>query len=156
MTIGYTAYVASDGQINSLITYNSEAPAEGAVVDGLTVHNVTDAILDDNNIIDLSVFVSRFLWKNSAWTDRGVPPSDFYSWNGTAWAVNTTYVTAEVRGVRNSLLALSDWTQNADSPLADVKIAEWVTYRQALRDKMANLPANLDDPEDVVWPTTPS
>jgi|TARA_B110000483_G_scaffold223537_1_gene281484 hypothetical protein len=155
MTTAYTAYVASDGQIQSLITYGSEAPEEGAVVDGFTVHNVTDAILRDNSITDLSIFVSRFLWKDSAWTDRGVPASDFYLWSGTAWVINTAHVIGEVRALRNSFLSESDWTQNADSPLTDVKIAEWATYRQALRDKMASLSSELDDPEDVVWPTTP-
>ena len=59
----------------------------------------------------------------------------------------------EVRMQRNGLLAASDWTQLADSPLADEKKAEWVTYRQALRDypaesdKVSTLPA---------WPTEPS
>ena len=59
----------------------------------------------------------------------------------------------EVRMQRNGLLAASDWTQLADSPLTDEKKAEWATYRQALRDypaqsdKVSTLPA---------WPTPPS
>ena len=58
-----------------------------------------------------------------------------------------------VRMTRNGLLRDSDWTQLADSPLAAEKKAEWVTYRQALRDypaesdKVSTLPA---------WPTEPS
>ena len=57
-----------------------------------------------------------------------------------------------VRGQRNGLLANSDWTQLGDAPLTDEKKAEWVTYRQALRDypaesdKVSTLPA---------WPTPP-
>jgi|TARA_B100001094_G_scaffold326234_1_gene381976 hypothetical protein len=155
MSNAYTAYVGSDGQISSVITYNSAAPEEGATVEGLTVHNITDAILIDNNIVDMPTFVSRFLWKNSQWTDRGVPATAYYSWNGTAWVINTTYVTAVTRDRRNSYLNGSDWTQMVDSPLTDAKKAEWVTYRQTLRDIMANLPADLDDPDDVVWPTAP-
>lgn len=56
---------------------------------------------------------------------------------------------------RNSLLTESDWTQTADSPLSDSKKAEWVTYRQALRD----LPSSYTDDDeysDVVFPTPPT
>ena len=60
-----------------------------------------------------------------------------------------------LRNVRNGLLEESDWTQAADSPLSDSKKAEWVTYRQALRD----LPSSYTDSDnysDVVFPTPPS
>ena len=66
-----------------------------------------------------------------------------------------------LRGRRTMLLEESDWTQFADSPLSDSKKAEWVTYRQALRD----LPENNPDPKwvdgdntklpDITWPTKP-
>ena len=39
-----------------------------------------------------------------------------------------------------------------DRGLSDEKKAEWVTYRQTLRD----LPANTSDPENPTWPTQPS
>ena len=54
----------------------------------------------------------------------------------------------EVRANRNVLLAESDWTQVADSPLSDSKKAEWATYRQALRD--------LPSTDPIVFPTEPS
>ena len=57
----------------------------------------------------------------------------------------------EVRMQRNGLWAASDWTQLADSPLADETKAEWVTYRQSLRD----LPATYTRVSEVVWPTPP-
>ena len=60
-----------------------------------------------------------------------------------------------LRFERNALLTESDWTQTADSPLSDSKKAEWVTYRQALRD----LPSSYTDDDeysDVVFPTPPS
>tara|TARA_A100000171_G_C2129117_1_gene145496 strand:- start:1043 stop:1354 length:312 start_codon:yes stop_codon:yes gene_type:complete len=59
------------------------------------------------------------------------------------------------RTTRNYLLSISDWTQNADSPLTDAKKTEWATYREALR----NLPAtNTDWPNiaDDDWPTEPT
>jgi hypothetical protein len=59
---------------------------------------------------------------------------------------------SKLRGQRDALLASSDWTQAADSPLSDAKKAEWATYRQQLRD----LPANTSDPANPTWPTPPS
>jgi hypothetical protein len=59
---------------------------------------------------------------------------------------------SDIRNQRNGMLANSDWTQLGDAPLTDEKKAEWVTYRQALRDypaqsdKVSTLPA---------WPTPP-
>ena len=55
---------------------------------------------------------------------------------------------AEARILRDKLLAASDWTQLGDAPLSVSLKAEWVTYRQALRD--------LDlRGEKIVWPTPP-
>lgn len=56
-----------------------------------------------------------------------------------------------LRGVRDSKLAASDWTQAADSPLTDAKKAEWRTYRQALRDI-----TDTSDPTTVTWPSQPT
>lgn len=57
----------------------------------------------------------------------------------------------EIRAERNRLLAESDWTQGADSPLSNEQKAAWATYRQALRD----VPEQPGFPYDVVWPTQP-
>jgi len=50
---------------------------------------------------------------------------------------------------RNEFLKDSDWTQLPDAP---VDHQAWAVYRQALRD----LPANTDDPSNVVWPKRPA
>ena len=78
---------------------------------------------------------------------------------------------ADVRARRNELLAESDWAVMPDSPLSESKKAEWVTYRQALRDLPKNgKPSSDDDPtdwsdivegdghwhEDKDWPKKPS
>ena len=39
-----------------------------------------------------------------------------------------------LRANRNARLINSDWTQLPDTKLTDSKKAEWVTYRQSLRD----------------------
>lgn len=56
-----------------------------------------------------------------------------------------------IRSERNRLLAECDWTQLADSPLNAVIKAQFVTYRQLLRD-MTDAPS----PEEVQWPIKPS
>ena len=50
----------------------------------------------------------------------------------------------ELRIQRDRLLKESDWTQAVDSPLSDVKKAEWVTYRQHLRDLPATYASETD------------
>lgn len=54
----------------------------------------------------------------------------------------------KVREKRNKLLAESDWTQVADSP---VDRPTWTAYRQQLRD----ISAQPGFPWDIIWPTTP-
>ena len=56
-----------------------------------------------------------------------------------------------IRSKRDGLLAASDWTQLADSPLTAEKKSAWATYRQALRDitEAASTAA-------VIWPTAPA
>lgn len=58
-----------------------------------------------------------------------------------------------VRSHRNQLLAESDWTQIADSPLNDTQRAQWRAYRQALRDYPSLINAPLWSAPD--WPTPP-
>ena len=52
---------------------------------------------------------------------------------------------------RNRRLEMTDWTVLPDSPLSDSKIAEYKTYRQALRD----LPANTTDYTNPTYPIEP-
>jgi|TARA_R110000822_G_scaffold90726_5_gene209567 hypothetical protein len=59
-----------------------------------------------------------------------------------------------VRSSRSDLLTQSDWTQFPDSPLTTAKKAEWVTYRQALRDIPEDY-SSATSLDDVVWPTKP-
>lgn len=54
-----------------------------------------------------------------------------------------------VKNWRNRELAATDWTQLADSPIANKEA--WATYRQELRD----LPAQGPDPKMWVFPERP-
>ena len=62
--------------------------------------------------------------------------------------IETDWLFERIRLWRSQELAISDWTQVADST-ADK--AAWATYRQALRD----LPASNKDPKKIKFPTKP-
>jgi len=62
--------------------------------------------------------------------------------------------TARDRNIRNNLLLESDWTNNQDITMTDEKKAEWVAYRQALRDITSH--ENFPDLMDEDWPTKPT
>lgn len=55
---------------------------------------------------------------------------------------------ADLRTLRNRLLAETDWWALSDITMTDEERA----YREALRD----LPANTTDPANPVWPTKPT
>lgn len=68
------------------------------------------------------------------------------------WAVSNLpedTAIANIRAKRNQLLANSDWTQLADSP---VNKDAWSVYRQALRD----IPSQVGFPFSVEWPLKPN
>lgn len=75
-------------------------------------------------------------------------------WTAANTAANTPPTETEdsMRVQRNLILSETDWTVLPDSPLSDAKIAEWKTYRQALRD----LPANTTDFANPTYPTEPT
>tara|TARA_R110000765_G_scaffold299659_1_gene394479 strand:- start:864 stop:1250 length:387 start_codon:yes stop_codon:yes gene_type:complete len=83
-------------------------------------------------------------------------------WNGSAVvAYLPPYVAgsneAAVRAERSRLLELSDWTVATDTALTDSKKAEWVTYRQALRDIMGSYTDSAaNDLASVTFPTRPT
>ena len=60
----------------------------------------------------------------------------------------------DLRSKRNKLLADTDYTVLQDSTYTDAQVAEWVIYRQALRDITNNL-TTVEDVNSVTWPTKP-
>ena len=72
-----------------------------------------------------------------------------------AWADGANDRAAAANRIkRNQLLADSDWTQMADSPLTNEAKTAWATHRTALRDLTAH--TNWPNLEDADWPTEPS
>lgn len=61
------------------------------------------------------------------------------------------------RRQRNFLLNSCDWTVLPDTPMSDAKRAEWIAYRQALRDFPAKVETDvrIDMFTPVTFPTTP-
>ena len=59
-----------------------------------------------------------------------------------------------IRERRRFLLEGSDWSQLPDNGLSDAKRAEWVVYRQALRD-LPDDQGTVNSFDEVVWPTPP-
>ena len=66
-------------------------------------------------------------------------------------SLRTTYSYANLRSERNEMLMRSDWTQLPNSGLSEAKVAEWETYRQALRD----LPETMTEGLEYTLPEVP-
>jgi len=60
----------------------------------------------------------------------------------------------DLRQKRNALLSATDYTVLQDSTFTDAQVAEWVVYRQALRD-ITNGLTTKDEVEAVVFPIKP-
>lgn len=61
---------------------------------------------------------------------------------------------ADLRSKRDRLLASCDYTVLQDSTYTDEQVAEWVIYRQALRDITENL-TTVEQVQAVEFPTKP-
>lgn len=57
----------------------------------------------------------------------------------------------DVRAERERLLALTDYTQLADTKISSASKANFISYRQALRD----ITTTQTDPYNITWPTPP-
>lgn len=59
---------------------------------------------------------------------------------------------AAIRTRRDQLLRASDFTQLPDFPATDAQRAEVAAYRKALRD----IPEQVENPSELVWPVLPA
>ena len=60
----------------------------------------------------------------------------------------------DLRQKRNALLSATDYTVLQDSTFTDAQVAEWVVYRQALRD-ITNDITTKEQIDAIIWPTKP-
>jgi hypothetical protein len=117
----------------------------------------SDSFLSENGWAKVNVFKPHDFR-----TQKLVPTTPYYEepWVHTVAVENKTQdelnaetngKAEEVREQRNKLLASSDWTQLSDSPLNSLQKADWLEYRNELR----NIPEQQGFPWEVVWPTQP-
>lgn len=155
--IAWIVEVNSEGNIESVSSPGATIPEEGSTneANGFEIRHILSSELEPLRFLSAAQFLTENSWNGSNWVDRGAKPGTWYEWNN-GWTPAQEAIELEIRIQRDTKLFHSDWTQGADSPLSEEAKAEWRTYRQALRDLMANLPEDLDDPAEVVWPAEPS
>jgi len=111
---------------------------------------------------DLAMDVIMNYWTGSAWATKPDRPKTWSVWQSGAWIDNedaraniAADTLTNLKIQRTALLYSSDWSQLVDAPISDSKKAEWVTYRQALRDIPENN-TGATSLTDIVWPTEPN
>ncbi len=93
----------------------------------------------------------------SEFVEKGAQPSRFHywDWDHKVWTNNTVDLFAAIRVHRNGLLLECDWTQLADSPLTEEDKANWVLYRDQLRN-FPDWNSGATDWDSLVWPVPPN
>lgn len=142
------AFLNSAGEIQQWCSPGDDNQwPDGSMMGDLTVKHM-------DVTIDLAEFGKTHIWGfvEQAWVLRDERPNIFYDWVNGAWEFQEDRLAEEIRLRRNAKLYACDWTQLPDAPITN--LAEWNTYRQALRDVPQNN-IGVTSLEDVVWPTPP-
>lgn len=143
------AFVATNGEVRSIVHPSDDALfQEGQVVGDDTLRAF------DYSEPDMAV-MNGWYWQDGWVKTKPERPSVFHKWENFQWTLDTVDLAIEIRGLRDSKLFRTDWTQSSDSPLSDAAKIEWATYRQALRDAPANN-TTVTSLDQVSWPTPPS
>tara|TARA_B110000977_G_C10954671_1_gene446077 strand:+ start:303 stop:749 length:447 start_codon:yes stop_codon:yes gene_type:complete len=144
------AMVKDNGEIQTIV-----CPSDDSLyTDGESYGEVTARIIPFNT--DAHQALELWYWHDDAWAIREQRPNHLSKWEGqdVGWVTDVQELNDNIREIRGVLLTNSDWTQFPDSPLTTAKKAEWVTYRQALRDIPEDY-SSATSLDDVVWPTKP-
>lgn len=142
------------GQIGSFIMPGNEADLhDGQKVGDLTVLWDHEDVFGDNP----GYGQHTHYYNGTAFVQKAESPSIFhvYNWATHEWDWNSADFWQKVRADRDLKLALSDWTQFSDSPLTSEKKAEWLTYRESLRDVPTNN-SSVTELDSIVWPNEPT
>jgi hypothetical protein len=117
----------------------------GGIVEGVEYALVTPTTRPTadytQNVTEGTPALTGCVWLQ-VWTVTSASPEEVSARIASQWS--------EVREQRNRKLYACDWTQLSDAPLSAEVKAEWVTYRQALRDVTQQA-----DPFAIVWPVEP-
>ena len=113
------------------------------------MRTIIKSILAINPIAQVSVSgddINTIVWEN------GTPPIPKEQILAIIPQVELDMALENLRAKRNKLLADSDYIVLADSPVNDK--ANWLTYRQSLRDLTEGL-STVEQVNSVVFPTKP-
>ena len=122
--------------------------------DGQDYLDDTHMVKDITSEPDAVNFSTTKYWANDQWNTLPTKPGKYYTWGGSSWQLDSTYLFTHIREERDRRLSNCDWTQGSDSPLSDSDKTSWATYRQSLRDVPSNN-SSVTDYADVTWPTEP-
>ena len=145
------AFVNSEGELKGIVSPGSD----DQYVNLQSYGDVTAVIIPTDVDNDSLMVTGWYDFVDDVFKERLERPAEYYIWQGGSWVLDSVSLFESIRGKRDTLLSLSDWTQLVDSPLTDSKKAEWVTYRTTLRD----IPETYTDVttlDEVVWPTPPT
>ena len=110
---------------------------------------IVEAILKINPKAEVSVNaedVNQITWHN------GTPPISKEQILAIIPQVELDMAMETLRAKRNKLLSATDYTVLQDSTFTDAQVAEWVVYRQALRDITEGL-TTVEAVNSVEFPT---
>lgn len=88
-----------------------------------------------NEIVEGIYPDNEYYWDNG-FQPMPTKPEGFYEFDYTTkqWVLSKDQTINSNKGIRNSLLLQSDWTQLPDVDLTTAEKDRWKVYRQALRD----------------------
>ena len=112
---------------------------------------IIEAILKINPNAQVSVNdddINQITWHN------GTTPIPIADIQAQLPIVEFDMAMEDLRSKRNKLLADTDYTVLQDSTYTDAQVAEWVIYRQALRD-ITNGLTTVEEVNSVTFPIKP-
>lgn len=134
--------VAQVGDYRELFP-NTSFPSNGPSAEWMEENNVLGVtVFKPHTELEKLVSCTPYIEDNQVFTVEIAPKTD------EELASELASKAAQVRSVRDSLLASTDWTQLTDAP---VNSSVWATYRQALRD----ISNQAGFPVVVTWPKNP-
>lgn len=144
------AFINSEGELKGITSPADDDQYVNLEKYGDNTAVIIPAEIDNDELMVLGWYDTD----TDQWKDRTECPSLYHLWQDKQWTFNSDNFFEIVREQRDQKLFESDWTQMSDAPITDAKRAEWVTYRQVLRD----IPATYSDAtamDAITFPAKP-
>lgn len=144
------AFINSEGELKGITSPADDDQYVNLEKYGDNTAVIIPAEIDNDELMVLGWYDTD----TDEWKDRTECPSLYHLWQNKQWTFNSDAFFEIVREQRNEKLFESDWTQMPDAPITDEKKAEWVAYRQVLRD----IPATYSDAtamDAITFPAKP-